>query len=118
MVQTLVRLALRHYRDPTSWAGVVSGVLIAAHVSTDPAIAGSIDTILAAVVSIALVLMDGRSNPNTDSTGAISVRPAQPAATAVQPGAGHNLQDVDRPDVRPANQDPKPEPVRPGFGPY
>lgn len=113
MFQTLVRLALRHYRDPTSWAGVVSGVLIAAHVSVDPAIAGSIDTILASVVAIALVAMDGRHNPSLDV-----VRPAEPAAPAVQPDTGRDVQDVGRADVRPPAQSAKPEPNRPGFGPY
>lgn len=113
MVQTLVRLALRHYRDPTSWAGVVSGVLIAAHVSVDPAIAGSIDTILASVVAIALVAMDGRHNPSLDV-----VRPAEPAAPAVQPDPGRDVQDSGRADVRPPAQSAKPEPNRPGFGPY
>lgn len=113
MVQTLVRLALRHYRDPTSWAGVVSGVLIAAHVSVDPAIASSIDTILASIVAIALVAMDGRRNPALDV-----VRPAQPAAPAVQPDAGRDVQDGGRADVRPPTPAAKPEPNRPGFGPY
>ena len=113
MVQTLVRLALRHYRDPSSWAGVVSGVLIAAHVSVDPAIAGSIDTILASVVAIALVAMDGRHNPALDV-----VRSTADSAPAVQPDTGRDVQDVGGADVRPATPATKPEPNRPGFGPY
>jgi hypothetical protein len=121
MVEALVRLALRHYRDPTSWAGVVSGVLVSANVAVRPDVVTNIDVILGAIVSLALVLMDGRRNPNTDHTGAISVRPAADQPPAVPPAAGSAaspVQDSSGPGVPAPTAQFHPQPNRPGFGPY
>jgi hypothetical protein len=75
--QRFILLFLRHFRDPSSWAALVTSILTAVGVSnvqTSPLV-GYICGILGFVVAILLWWMDGRTNPNTDpGTGSISMR--------------------------------------------
>jgi hypothetical protein len=87
IVKAMAGKMLRHYRDPTSWAGVVTELAAAANIHLDAGIAGNIETILASLIGIVLIAMDGRVNPHTDpGTGAISVRSAA-ATTGISPAA-------------------------------
>lgn len=74
--------ALRHYKDPLSWSGIIVAVGAAAHFSLPPEYMGYVESILGSVVGILLLAADGRSNPNTTVAGQISARPAIPAGTS------------------------------------
>jgi hypothetical protein len=114
IVKAMAGKMLRHYRDPTSWAGVVTELAAAANIHLDAGIAGNIETILASLIGIVLIAMDGRVNPHTDpGTGAISVRSAA-ATTGISPaaaGAGRDVLAGNRPAARTANDELDP----PGF---
>ena len=126
VICTLAKLALRHYRDPLSWAGILAAIGVATHHSIPPEYAADLETILGSIVGMLLLAADGRPNPNTDaSTGSIAPRMQGQSsnAPAVEPGdvgSAHPVQPVGGADVRPAagtgNTEPKPN--RPGFGPY
>ena len=82
MLKALVVLALRHYRDPTSWAGILVAVTTAAHWNISPDMANALDGVCAALVGLLLVAADGRKNPNDTGDGAISQRLPAPAPAA------------------------------------
>lgn len=74
--------ALRHYRDPLSWAGVIAAVAAACHSAIPPDYVPYIETILGSVVGILLLAADGRKNPNTTDAGTIARRPTIPPGTS------------------------------------
>ena len=114
VVKTLAVLALRHFRDPLSWAGIITAVGTAAHFAIPPDYYGPLESICAAVVSLLLLKADGRANPHVDpATGAIPprVQDVTPAAPGVSAGAGPGVQPEHRPSVSSADTG-----VRPGFG--
>lgn len=91
MVKMLVTLALRHYRDPTSWTAITIAVGAALHLSASPELQAAVDGLMAAIVAVLLAAADGRKNPNADpATGRISERVPEPGAdaagTAASPG--------------------------------
>lgn len=118
VVKTLAVLALRHYRDPLSWAGIITAVGTAAHLAIPPEYYAPLEAICAAVVSLLLLKADGRANPHVDpATGAIPerVQVEPPAAPRVPTDAGPHVSPDGGALVRQPD-DPGPKPVRPGFG--
>lgn len=107
IVATLARTAARHYKDPTSWAGIVTAVLVAFHIKPDAAVVGNLDSILGAAIALALLLADGRRNPEL-------VQPAADAPAIPSPSPD-NVSTGDRTPLRDTAPEP-PTPVRPGFG--
>lgn len=117
IICTLAKLALRHYRDPLSWAGIITAVGAAAHVSVPPEYVPYIETLMGAAVGMLLLAADGRKNPNTEpSTGAISERVPDDATTVVVVP----VQAKPEPDIRSASATDIPTQTghRPPFGPY
>lgn len=99
---SLGKAALRHYRDPLSWAGIIAAVGAACHFTIDPAMVQPLEAVLGGIVSILLVAADGRSNPNTDpATGAVSVREPAPEPTGTGP-AHDDVPAGTGPDLRPS----------------
>lgn len=114
VICTLAKLALRHYRDPLSWAGAIAAVGAATHTAIPPEYIGYIETILGSLVGILLLMADGRKNPNTDSgTGAITERVPEQSTTVavVVPMPAEPQSDVQ-------SDSTGPKPPRPGFGPF
>jgi|SRR6516225_9776648 hypothetical protein len=90
MLRMLVTLALRHYRDPTSWIGLIVAVAAASHWTVDPELANSLASFAAAAVGLIFtVCIDGRrlqpsGDPPESSDPEKPVLPAG-AGTAVRP---------------------------------
>ncbi len=82
VIRMLMLAALRHYRDPLSWAGIIAAIGAATHSAIPTDYVPYIEGILGSVVGILLLAADGRKNPNTTLTGAISERPQIPAGTS------------------------------------
>lgn len=127
MLKTLFVLALRHYRDASSWAAIIAAFWTTQHWQPNPTVQNAIETILGAAITLCLWLIDGRNNPNTNAAGAIDQRAQIPPGTVpvvtdgVQNPTNHTLVVVDVPVGSAIVQnDPAtaPKPVRPGFGPY
>lgn len=74
--------ALRHYRDPLSWSGIIVAIGAACHFSVPPEYVAPIESILGSAVAILLLVADGRKNPNTTTEGTIAQRPTIPAGTS------------------------------------
>lgn len=66
---------LRHYRDPSSWAGGVVMVLAYFNVPPNANLDGLVEGILANLVGILLIAMDGRINPNSTAAGSLALHP-------------------------------------------
>lgn len=112
IVSKLGEVWLRHYKDPSSWAGIIAAVALAAHWKLPPEWADPIAQVCAAAVTMLLLWIDGRKNPNTGSDGAITVRPPAPpvgTASVVTPSMADI---VIVPGLAGADS---PQPERPGF---
>lgn len=122
IMATLTRMALRHYTDKSSWAGIVVSLAGLAHLTLPAEVSDAAATILAFVAGLLLVAADGRKNPNADPcTGCITPRAdgsvpqpdARPPDAAPAPGGAHaDLQAVVRTGVAPT------QPLVRRLGPY
>jgi len=110
----LINLALRKYKEPSTWIPIVAAIGAAVHVNISPELQTAIDSVFAAIVTALFVAINEHGKPADSGGSADSVREPAPAAPG-NGSSGADLQAGNRPSVRPADE---PKPVRPGFGKY
>lgn len=124
-MSALVSLALAYARrkllEPSTWAGIVTGVAGSMHVThISPDLLNAIDTAAVAIVSLLLVAVNERRKLPTGTAPVVTpaepgtsvvVQNVTPDATHLRAGAGPVVQPVGRPSVSSADTG-----IRPGFG--
>lgn len=108
IVRNIVNLALRKYREPSTWVPIVAAIGTALHFNVSPSMQTAIDGVFAALVGVLFVAINEHGGGAV--AGADSVRESAPSA------AGNGSSAPSMPagpgaDIRPAATE-QPRPVR------